>query len=197
MTGSVVVPGGTGWAGVGKAGSVVTITDVEGKQVGDLVLFRAADPTDRLSPGNTRKMANSIWITTGAVLWSNTYKKLAQLEEDTVGRHDLLASPCTPYDYPIRFGEQGRNHRSCLANFREVLQPWGIPEFQIPDVMNVFMNQVIHEDGTLEVREPISRPGDYLRLRLLEDCIVALSACPQDLTPCNGWKITDLKIEIS
>jgi uncharacterized protein YcgI (DUF1989 family) len=37
----VVVPGGTGWAAVAKAGSAVVIFDVDGKQVGDLVLFRA------------------------------------------------------------------------------------------------------------------------------------------------------------
>ena len=71
--------------------------DVESEQVGDLVLFRAADPTDRLSVGNTRKMANPIFASTGAVLWSTTYRQLARIELDTVGRHDLIASACTPY----------------------------------------------------------------------------------------------------
>ena len=178
------------------AGSLVRVVDVEGKQVGDLVLLRAADPTDRLSVGNTRKMANSIFVSTGGVLWSTTYRQLARIEFDSVGRHDLIASACTPYDYPLRFGERGTGHRACLANLREVLVRWDVPEHGIPDPMNVFMNQVVHPDGSTEVFEPLSKPGDHLDLRILEDCILALSACPQDLTPCNGWRITDLRAEV-
>ena len=191
------VAGGTGWAAEVRAGSLVRIVDVEGKQVGDLVLLRAADPSDRLSVGNTRKMADSIYVTTGAVLWSTTYTRLARIEADTVGRHDLIASACTPYDYPIRFGERGAGHSACLTNLRDGLEPWGVGEPGIPDPMNVFMNQVVYRDGRTEVLEPLSRPGDHLDLRMLDDCIVALSACPQDLTPCNGWKITDLRVEIA
>jgi uncharacterized protein YcgI (DUF1989 family) len=192
-----MVVGGTGWAAEVAAGSLVRIVDVEGKQVGDLVLLCADDPTDRLSVGNTRKMANSIFVSTGAVLWSTTYRELARIEADTVGRHDLIASACTPYDYPIRFGERGVGHRACLANLRDALAPWGIEEPGIPDPMNVFMNEVVNPDGSTEVLEPLSKPGDSLDLRILMDSILALSACPQDLTPCNGWRITDLLVEIS
>jgi uncharacterized protein len=196
-TESHIVAGGTGWAAEVAAGSLVRISDVEGKQVGDLVLLRADDPTDRLSVGNTRKMANSIFVSTGAVLWSTTYQELARIEADTVGRHDLIASACTHYDYPIRFGERGVGHRSCLANLRDALAPWGIEEPGIPDPMNVFMNEVVNPDGRTEVLEPLSKPGDHLELRILVDIILALSACPQDLTPCNGWRITDLQVEIA
>jgi uncharacterized protein YcgI (DUF1989 family) len=195
-TGSHTVAGGTGWGTEVVAGSLVRIVDVKGKQVGDLVLLRAADPTDRLSVGNTRKMTSSLFVSTGAVLWSTTYRQLARIEVDSVGRHDLIASACTPYDYPLRFGERGVGHRACLTNLREVLAPWGIPEHGIPDPMNVFMNQVVHPDGSTEVLEPLSKPGDHLDLRMLEDCMLALSACPQDLTKCNGWNITDLRVEI-
>lgn len=196
-TRSHTVVGGTGWAAEVAAGSLVRIVDVEGKQVGDLVLLRADDPTDRLSVGNTRKMANSIFVSTGAALWSTTYTELARIEADTVGRHDLIASACTPYDYPLRFGARGVGHRACLANLRDALAPWGVEEPGIPDPMNVFMNEVVNPDGSTEVLEPLSKPGDYLGLRILLDSILALSACPQDLTPCNGWRITDLLVEIS
>jgi uncharacterized protein YcgI (DUF1989 family) len=196
-TRSHTVVGGTGWAAEVAAGSLVRIVDVEGKQVGDLVLLRADDPTDRLSVGNTRKMANSIFVSTGAALWSTMYRELARIEADTVGRHDLIASACTPYDYPLRFGARGVGHRACLANLRDALAPWGVEEPGIPDPMNVFMNEVVNPDGSTEVLEPLSKPGDYLDLRILMDSILALSACPQDLTPCNGWRITDLLVEIS
>lgn len=188
--------GGTGWATEVSAGALVRIVDVAGRQVGDLVLFSADDTTDRFSAGNTRKMTDSIFVSTGAVLWSSTYRQLAVIEEDTVGRHDLLASACTPYDYPIRFGEQGVGHRACLANLRDALAPFEIPEWQIPDPMNVFMRLTVRSDGSTEVLEPLSGAGDHIGLRMLRDCILALSACPQDLTPCNGWNVTDLRIEV-
>jgi uncharacterized protein len=189
-----VVKGGTGWAGTAPAGSVLRITDLEGKQVGDLVLFRAEDPTERFSAGNTRKMAGSIFITTGATLWSTRYERIAELGEDTVGRHDLLASACTQYDYPIRFGVTG--HRSCLANLTEALAPHGIEEPGIPDPMNVFMGMDVGPAGELTILESTSKPGDHLDVRMLVDCIVALSACPQDLNPTNGGKSTDLGVEV-
>jgi hypothetical protein len=189
-----VVKGGTGWAGTAPAGSTLRITDIEGTQVGDLVLFRADDPTDRFSTGNTRKMAGSIFITTGATLWSTRYERIAELGEDTVGRHDLLATACTPYDYPIRFGVTG--HRSCLANLREVLEPYGIAEPGIPDPMNVFMSMDVGPKGEVTILEATSKPGDHLDVHLLVDCIVALSACPQDLNDTNGGSVTDLGVEI-
>ncbi len=191
-----VVAGGTGWAGIAQAGSRLRIIDVDGQQVGDLVLFRLDDPADRFSAGNTRKMANSIFITTGAILWSARYRQIARIEADTAGRHDLMASACTPYDYPIRFGEKGIGHRACLSNLAAALEPYGISESLIPDPMNVFMCQDVHSDGTTEVLETASASGDHLDLRLLEDCIVGLSACPQDLNPTNGWHVTDLAVEI-
>jgi uncharacterized protein YcgI (DUF1989 family) len=32
----------------------------------------------------------------------------------------------------------------------------------------------------------VSRPNDYVELRAELDCIVAFSACPQDIVPING-----------
>lgn len=189
-----VVAGGTGWAGNAPAGSLLRITDIEGQQVGDLVLFRADDHTNRFSAANTRKMNGSIFVTTGATLWSSHFDRIATLEEDTVGRHDLMASACSWYDYPIRFGVEG--HRSCLANLVEALAPHGIEEPGIPDPMNVFMAMDVAPSGEVAILESPSRAGDHLDVRLLEDCVVALSACPQDLNPTNGGKVSDLGVEI-
>jgi uncharacterized protein YcgI (DUF1989 family) len=36
------------------------------------------------------------------------------------------------------------------------------------------------------VGEPVSKPGDYVIFRAELDCVVALSACPQDILPING-----------
>jgi hypothetical protein len=36
------------------------------------------------------------------------------------------------------------------------------------------------------MRPPVSTAGSHVALRAETDCIVAFSACPQDLVPING-----------
>jgi hypothetical protein len=46
-------------------------------------------------------------------------------------------------------------------------------------------------DGVnLEWLAPVSRAGDYVVLRAELDCVVAMSACPQDMVPINGLAMT-------
>ena len=193
--GGIIVPGGTGWAGRLPKESVLRITDLAGKQVGDLVMFRADDPAERFSQANTRKLENTIYLREGSRLWSTKCAVLARIERDTVNRHDILSSACSPYDYPIRFGIS--EHASCLANLRTALEPFGIEEELIPDPLNVFMHQELAPNGTLSVEEPLSGPGDHIDIRLATECIVAISACPQDQNLCNGGQISDLRLDPS
>jgi uncharacterized protein len=185
----------TAWAGLVPEGTALRVTDVAGQQVGDLVIFRADDVTERFSQANTRKLENTLCLREGCRLWSTKCTVLARIERDTVNRHDILSSACSPYDYPIRFGIA--EHPSCLENLRTALKPFGIGEELIPDPFNVFMRQELAPDGTLSVEPPLSGPGDHIDLRMATDCIVAISACPQDQNPCNGWQITDLRLEQS
>lgn len=189
----IIVPGGTGWAGRFPAESMLRITDVAGKQVGDLVILRADDPAERFSQANTRKLENTIYLREGSRLWSTKCAVLAHIERDTVNRHDILSSACSPYDYPIRFGIS--EHPSCLANLLSVLEPFGIEEQLIPDPLNVFMRQELSPDGSLSVEEPLSRAGDRIDIRMATECIVAISACPQDQNLCNGGQISDLRLD--
>jgi uncharacterized protein YcgI (DUF1989 family) len=49
------------------------------------------------------------------------------------------------------------------------------------------MNVPVSANGsTLTYFPAIAAPGDYLELRAEMDCVVAFSACPQDMIPING-----------
>ena len=48
------------------------------------------------------------------------------------------------------------------------------------------MNIPVASDGTVSFEAPVSRPGDYVTLRAEMDCVLAFSACPQDIVPING-----------
>jgi len=41
-------------------------------------------------------------------------------------------------------------------------------------------------NGKLSFDPPTTKPGDRVTLRADLDCIVAMSACPQDILPING-----------
>ena len=51
-------------------GASFRITDVDGRQVSALVIFSAQVVTERFSPWSTRKLNNSLWLATGAILYS-------------------------------------------------------------------------------------------------------------------------------
>lgn len=175
------------------AGEEFIIEDVDGTQVGDLVVFFADDHTERFSPGNTRKLNRNYLLSEGSILYSTKCRPMMSIVEDTAGRNDMLFSSCSPYDYPLRFGVS--DHVSCLGALRNVLTPLGIPEYLIPDPFNIFQNTALDlGTGAMETISPISVPGSRMRLKAEGDCLVALSACPQDLNLCNGGTPTSLRV---
>ena len=189
----VLVKARTGAAFEVRPGQRFRIVDVQGKQVSDLVAFVAREPAERFSQANTRKLNGALKISTGGVLYSTRCRPLLRITEDKVGEHDLLFSSCSAYDYRVRFGLL-TPHASCLDILGDVLAPHGIVEAMIPDPFSIFQRSIVGADFKLETHEPLSRSGDFLELEAQEHCLVAVTACPQDLNPCNGWQITDIKV---
>jgi len=191
----VLVPARTGTSFRTPRGSRFRVVDVAGKQVSDLVAFVDADHAERFSQANTRKLNGAVKVTRGGTLYSTRCRPLLRITEDTVGEHDVLFSSCSAYDYRVRFGLTSP-HASCLSILADVLAPHGIPEGMIPDPFNIFQRSVIRPDFGLETHEPLSRAGDFIEFEAQEDCLVAVTACPQDMNSCNGWSITDIKVVI-
>jgi uncharacterized protein YcgI (DUF1989 family) len=48
------------------------------------------------------------------------------------------------------------------------------------------MNVPVADNMRLALEPPVSKPGDLIVLRALEDVVVVFSACPMDITPVNG-----------
>ena len=58
------------------------------------------------------------------------------------------------------------------------------------------MHATVLRRGQLEVREPLSQANDYVVLRSRTALLVALSACPEDQNPTNGYNPTDLLVRV-
>jgi uncharacterized protein YcgI (DUF1989 family) len=105
----------------------------------------------------------------------------------------MIIAGCDPWLYEYDFGVAG--HRNCSDNFLEALAPWGIRRHQLPQPVNLFQNMQ-YPEGRVEFRESLAKPGDAVELRALMDVVAAVSACPMDLNPISGGRITDLALEV-
>ena len=177
-----------------KRGQLLRIEDLDGSQVADFVCFRETDHGERFSQSKTRIRNWSIRISTAGQLVSNRDNVMFTIVEDTVGVHDIVFCQCHSYVYEHMFGIGPRD--GCLENLAAALGPHGLSRDDLPDPFNVFMNTGIREDGTLYVAKTPSRKGDHLLLRAEMDALVAVSACADDHTECNGGICTRIGLAI-
>lgn len=173
-------------------GQVLRVIDVEGQQVGDLVCFNRDDLDERYSPQNTVLFNRTIYPKVGAVLVSDRGRPMMRLITDTVGVHDLICGSCSDEYYKNRLGHHGP-HRSCRGNLAEAMAPWGVPPREIPFSFNVFMRWPVQPDGSVAPMAAPSGPGDYVDLQTEMDLVVAMSACPSDITPTNAHDPTPMR----
>lgn len=178
-----------------RRGQALTITDLEGQQVADVIAFTLPDLADRLWPSTTIRLNGTVYFTTGHTLYSELSQPLLTITEDTCGRHDMLAGSCNAEIDKVRYGVD--EHRGCVENFVTAISPWGLGRADVPMSFNVFMNCPVGPDGSWSIAEPASRAGDRITLRAECDVLVAISNCPQDLNPCNAGELKPLGISIS
>ena len=182
----VLIPAGHARAIKVPKGSLLEIVDVEGQQVADFISVIENDPKEWLSATHTRSTLMRLNLAVGDLIETNWRRGMYEVVSDDVGIHDLITSMCDERRYSIDYGVRG--HRSCRSNFVEALAQWQYQEWQVPDVINIFQNAPIGSDRQFGNVVPTSKPGDKIVLRALIDGIVAaISACPQDLNPCNGF----------
>ena len=176
-----------------RRGQLLKIIDPAGEQVSDLISFGAADRAEWLSSGRTIDYANTIYLTTGHILYSNRSRPMWTILEDTVGRHDFLLTPCSPETFSILYKTTG-HHPSCFENLSRGLAPFGIEPDAIPTSFNVFMNVDVLPSGELRILPPRSRRGDRIVLRAEMDMIVGVTACSAELSNNGRFKPIDVRV---
>jgi hypothetical protein len=187
------LPPQTGGALLVRRGERLRLIDPQGEQVSDLTSFAAGDHAEWLSSGRTIDYANTIYVTTGHVLYSNRSRPMWTILQDTVGRHDFLLTPCSPETFSILYGTTG-HHPSCFENLARSLAPHGIAPDTIPTTLNVFMNVDVLPSGELRILPPRSRAGDSIVLRAEMDLVVGVTACSAELSNNGRFKPIDVEL---
>jgi uncharacterized protein len=177
------------------SGTLFRVIDVEGGQCGDLFAYRSSDVSEYASAAHTRVHVNRLFPKPGQHFVTNHRRPILLLErDDSPGVHDMLVAACDPTRY-AGLGVAGW-HASCQENLRDAMRGLGFERIEIPQPINLFTNIPVLEDGGLDWRPASTRAGDSVTVRAEMDCVIVLSACPQDIVPINDKRPTPLALEI-
>ena len=189
-----IIPARQGRAVRLKKNQVLTIYNPKGNQVCDFFAIIENSPSEFLSMEHCRTAIGRVYVRAGDVLVTNRRRPLIEIIEDSSpGIHDILIACC---DLP-RYQQLGAPdyHDNCADNFRMGLFAIGAPITHVPSPFNIWMNVPVAASGDYSWEPPVSKAGDFIRLKAHEDCIAVMSACPQDLTPVNGAGVQPAELE--
>jgi len=177
-----------------RESQILRFVDIEGRQVPDLVCFDLSDPTDELSMGNSLLLNKRRELREGDILYSVDCNPMMTITGYSNELSYAYGPMCSEQLNRIRYGVP--DTRNCRDNFAMALAEteWKLGPREIPNAFVPFMNVEVDGDGTLEIREPTSVAGDYYDLRAESDLLVAISNCPQERNPCNGFKATAIGV---
>jgi uncharacterized protein len=178
-------------------GQSVKIINTHGSQVVDTWAFNRADIGEFMSMEHTRIAIGRIIPKVGDALVTNHRRPILTLVEDTSGGiHDTLVAACDRWRYELLGCTT--YHDNCTDNLAAGMGELGLTPPETPSPLNLFMNIPVIDGNAIDVLPPISTPGSYVTLRAEMDCIIAFSACPQDIVPINGadLKTTEAHFEI-
>jgi uncharacterized protein len=176
------------------SGWTIRVTDPEGSQVGDLFCVSWDDPSERFSQARTRVYLQRLDLRVGDALWSTRDRPLLTVVEDTVGVHDLLFCGCSAFVFETFFGLPAKT--GCLDHLADVLAPYGVARDAVEAPLDLFMATSVEPDGSLQISRSPSVPGSQVSLRAEAPLIVALAACADDVTECNGGRCGPLLVDL-
>jgi hypothetical protein len=189
-------PATYGYAFLASKGQHFRLTDIEGQQPIDFWAFNKNDPSEHLSMCHTRVWNLSMTVVPGQVAVTNKRRPIVKLIEDnSPGQHDMLLAACDITRYET-LGHKGY-HRNCQDNMHEALAAVGVKLPFSPQPWNLFTHFPWTSDKRIELLSPDTKPGDNIIFRAEMDLIVAISACPQDITRICGDKNTPVRVDIA
>jgi uncharacterized protein len=193
----IEIPARRGKAARVQKGQRIKVVNTKGQQVVDTWAFNADELREFMSMEHSRVAIGRIIPAIGDSLVTNRRRPILTFLKDTSGGiHDTLFAACDRWRYEALGCTE--YHDNCTDNLVAGLAALGLAPPETPAPLNLFMNIPVVDGDRVEVRPPVSTPGSYVTLRAEMDCIVAFSACPQDMLPVNGREMrpTEAHFEI-
>ena len=129
---------GTGKAIELRAGQILRIAQIEGRQCADFNCFNLHDYKEYMHCGRTRTV-HGFHPSKGTFLWSAPPRERAMMYimEDTYGRNDVLFPRCSAYVYESAYGFDV--HTNCHDMQAEAQREYGLTPDDVHDSFNLFM----------------------------------------------------------
>lgn len=195
-----IVPAGGYWLGVVPKGRIMRLTDSHGNQAVDTLFFNADDFSDRYSAMQTIQAQRALYLTKGSVLRSELGIAMAEIIEDTCGRHDTLGGACAAESNTVRYAHETKTMHSCRDSWLLALNTeyadLRLEKSDLSHNVNFFMNVPVTPDGKLTFEDGVSGPGKYVDILARMNLAVLISNCPQLNNPCNGYNPTPIQVEM-
>ncbi|GHU02986.1 hypothetical protein FACS1894158_00300 [Betaproteobacteria bacterium] len=174
---------------------VIRVINTHGTQVCDTWAFNTSDMTEFMSMEHVRAWIDRIIPIPGDALVSNRRRPILTLIADTSpGVHDTLIAPCDLDRYRT-LGVAGY-HDNCADNLRMALKAIGLRCGEVPCALNLWMNIPV-EGNAIQWLPTVAKPMDYVELRAEMDCVLVMSACPQDIVPINDQHPKDVQFIVN
>jgi uncharacterized protein len=195
---TTTVLAGDHWMRLVAKGQYFRITDLEGNQAADTLLYNAQDVSDRYCASQTIQRQRNLYLTKGSQLISTYGTVLMTITDDTCGRHDTLGGACSRESNTMRYALEREHMHACRDSFLCGVTEWGggMGKRDLTSNVNFFMNVPVTPEGKLTFEDGISAPGRYVELRAERDVIVLISNCPQMNNPCNAYNPTPVQVTI-
>ncbi len=178
-----------------QPGQVMRVIDVEGQQVADILLYDTRNLKNCSSMSNSMLMARAWKLTKGHMLYAKMGQAMASIVEDTLGDNVNIGGFCNGSINELRYGIEGTH--SCRMNLCASMSEYNLGPMDIEEgIFCPFMNLQHAPDGSAQIAPPRSRAGEYLELRAEMEIVAAVSNCPSEHNPCNGWNPTPMRVVI-
>ena len=185
-----------------RRGQTLRIVDVDGAGAASLLAFNADQPSERYNAPDTTKIQNTIFVSTGRVLFSDLGRVLFSVTGDSGGHHDTLAgfgdAATTLAKYgPGRYLDlRNEYHRNARDNFIAALGRHGLDRRDLVPTFNLFAGVAVGPEGSLDWIEGVQRAGAAVDLRAEMNVLAVLSATPHVLDPSPRYRPGPLQVTV-
>ena len=154
-----IIPSSEGKIFVVKKGQTLRVIEVEGLQAADLIIFNEYDMNESFSAWLTRH--NSKSFSKAKKLYSKLPFGNVMFTVLTEKEKVLFLSPgrCNKMTYELHIGKKG--HKNCQDILAGLIKQYGLEAYDVPEVLNIFMNVEYNRDGTYEYLPSPVKKGDY------------------------------------
>ncbi|WP_310551659.1 urea amidolyase associated protein UAAP1 [Paenibacillus glufosinatiresistens] len=193
-------PGGKWSARIGRGKSVTLTAAGDGANLA-VLLYQAADPSERYNMPDSLKAQHTAYYSAGHVLMSDQGRVLASITEDTAGWHDPLGGYTDRAETDRKYGptsyQNERNAwlRSGEENLTVELFRHNLTPRDMGTPVNFFSRVICEPDGTMRYI-PSGSAGRSVTLRTETDVLLICSNTPHPLNPSGVYPDAAVNIAV-